>query len=159
MLLLTPGIQEGLLFDSHGHVIGMNTLGGISGIGFAIPANAIRRTVDQLIHYGKIEDVGIGIHRFNDKVAQELGIQGVIIAEVTADSSAEKAGLKGSSFDAKGKIVVGDVIVAINDEPVNNYEDMYTVLDKIGGDKKIQLTVMRAGQKQKFEVTTVDFAK
>jgi S1-C subfamily serine protease len=161
---INPGNSGGPLFDSAGQLIGMNTLifsntGTSSGLGFALPVNDIKRIVTQLIKTGKVSQAGIGIERLSDQIASELGVQGVIVGRVASDSPAAKAGLKGASISVEGTIHLGDIIVALNGEPVKNYDDLYTLLDKVGVDQEITLSLLRDNKTVTITLKTVDLSR
>lgn len=145
---INPGNSGGPLLDSRGRLIGMNTLilRNSTGIGFAVPSNTIKRIVSQIIEFGQAVQAGIGISIFEDRINRSVGAQGVIIREVYSRSPAEEAGLRGTSMDDEGKLVIGDIIVSIDGNPIRNYDDMYNAFDakKIGGE--ITLTYMRDGE-------------
>jgi S1-C subfamily serine protease len=136
---INPGNSGGPLLDSHGRVIGVNTAiispsGAYAGIGFAVPINAVKSIVPQLIEHGKIIRPGLGVTILPDNVAARLGVEGVIISEVAEGSEAERAGLRGLQQDYNGDLVLGDVIIGINDEEVENIDDLAAALEdfKIG---------------------------
>src|SRR5690606_8424298 len=108
----------GPLIDSGGRLIGMNTMiysksGASAGIGFAVPVNLIRRIVPQIIATGRVESAGMGITIFSDETSRYLGIEGVLIRAVMPDSSAAKAGLRGTRDGGDGRIELGDVIIGV----------------------------------------------
>ncbi|MDQ2994444.1 MAG: trypsin-like peptidase domain-containing protein [Pseudomonadota bacterium] len=158
---VNPGNSGGPLLDSQGRLIGMNTLifsrsGTSAGIGFAVPANDIKRVVDQIIQYGKVKQAAIGVQIFSDDIANYLGAKGVIVSAVVANSPAAKAGLRGTLRDENGKIRLGDVIVKINGHPVSTYEDLYQILDNSGIGEEVQLQYRRDDALHDVKITTVE---
>lgn len=148
---INPGNSGGPLVDSRGYLIGMNTMifsksGSSAGIGFAVPANTIKRIVTQLIKTGHTLQPGLGITFMNDSVAARLGLLGVIILEVQEGGPAADAGLRGTSRLRTGEIELGDRIVAIDGKKVGNYDDLYNALDdhKIGD--VVTITFVRGGR-------------
>ena len=95
---INPGNSGGPLLDSSGRLIGVNTAiyspsGASAGIGFAIPVDEVNRIVPQLIRHGKVVRPGLGVQVAPDHLADELGINGVVIVGVQPGSPAAKAGL------------------------------------------------------------------
>jgi len=152
---INPGNSGGPLLDSNGDLIGMNTMifsrsGASAGIGFAVPASFIERIVPQIIKTGKAEQVGLGINIDpSRRLERSAGIRGVIVLAVTPGSPALKAGLKGITQTSAG-IQLGDVIVGIDDDRVDNYDDLYNALDEHKAGDMVDVTVVREGQKAKL---------
>lgn len=158
---INPGNSGGPLLNSQGQLIGMTTTiysrsGSSAGVGFAVPSNEIKRVVTQLIQYGRVKQAGISIRVFNDQVARYLGIEGVIIANVQNNSSAEAAGLKGTYQDALGYIHLGDIITGVNNDSIKNYNDYTQALDKVTIGDNIKLKIKSQETTREVEVKTVD---
>lgn len=156
---INPGNSGGPLLDSGGQLIGMNTMiysktGSSAGIGFAVPIATVRRVVDQVITKGRVEQVGIGIRVLDEQTAQRIGVRGVAILEVSADSPAAKAGLRGFTRSRAG-LRIGDVITAIDTTPIRSYDDLYNALDSRKPGQEITLTYQREGQSQSLKVPLV----
>lgn len=154
---INPGNSGGPLLDSGGLLIGMNTMifsksGTSAGIGFAVPVATIARVVPQLIKNGKVEQVGLGI---NIDGAQRLerrnGIKGVIVLGVAPGGAAEKAGLRGAKESFRG-VTLGDVIVAIDGKPVNDYDGLYNALDGRHAGERAKVEVLRDGKPVTLDV-------
>ena len=156
---INPGNSGGPLLDSRGRLIGMNTmiLRNSTGIGFAVPSNTIKRIVNQIIQYGQPVQLGIGIEIFEDRITQSIGVEGVVLREVYSDSPAEKAGLKGTSRDQYGRIILGDIIVSIDGDPIRNYDDMYNAFDEKKAGSNVVLVFLRNGEErtETIDVVTV----
>ena len=156
---INPGNSGGPLLDSRGRLIGMNTmiLRNSTGIGFAVPSNTIKRIVNQIIQYGRPVQLGIGIEIFEDRITQSIGVEGVVLREVYSDSPAEKAGLKGTSRDQYGRIILGDIIVSIDGDPIRNYDDMYNAFDEKKAGSNVVLVFLRNGEErtEMIDVVTV----
>ena len=131
---INPGNSGGPLLDSSGRLIGVNTAifspsGAYAGIGFAVPAATVERIVPQLIKYGRVIKPGLGIQAAEQSSQLARAVEGVLIMRVTQGSPADRAGLRGSQWDVYGRIVLGDVIRAINGQDVRSIKDLYRALD------------------------------
>ena len=155
---INPGNSGGPLLDSAGRLIGMNTAiyspsGAYAGIGFAVPVDTVNRIVPQLIAFGKITRPGLGVNIAEDAVARRVGVDGVLLINVARGSAAATAGLRGTRRDYDGNIVLGDVIVAIDGEPVHDNDDLYKLLDKHQPGDRVKLAFTRDNKKQSLEVS------
>lgn len=166
---INPGNSGGPLFDSRGSVIGMNTLiasrnQGNVGLGFAVPVNRIKRVAAQLIQTGRYQRplMGVSIRRIIPQLAQQLNFpttNGLIVAEVTPGGPAEQAGLRGATEgvqlnDGDTYPTNGDIITAINGQPVRTYGDLRNILETEAdvGDT-ITVTFLREGREQQTQLT------
>ncbi|HEY3094226.1 MAG TPA: trypsin-like peptidase domain-containing protein [Nitrososphaera sp.] len=159
---INPGNSGGPLLDIQGNVVGVNTAiksntGDFSGIGFAIPANAVARIVPHLIKEGKYDHPWLGISgaSLTPDLAEKLGLprdfRGVAIASVTPGGPADKAGIAGSS--QKG-VPAGDVITAIDGHAVKRIEDIiFHIEEQASVGDKVTITVHRDGQSQDLTAT------
>jgi S1-C subfamily serine protease len=156
---INPGNSGGPLLDSAGRLIGMNTAilspsGAFAGIGFAIPVDEINRIVPELIQHGKVVRPRMGVRLAPDELAKQAGVDhGALIMKVVPDSGAAKAGLQGTRREDSGKIVLGDVIVALDGNPIESSEDLYSALQKHKAGDIITLTIIRDGKRQDVKVT------
>jgi S1-C subfamily serine protease len=155
---INPGNSGGPLLDGGGRLIGINTMivsesGGFSGIGFAVPVDTINEIVPQLIQVGKITRAGIGISLLSDSVAGRWGISGAIIAEVVPGGPGDRAGLRGVSEAKTGRTQWGDVIVALDGQPVHTVGDLHRLLDRHRAGEQVRLEVIRNGQSREVPVT------
>jgi S1-C subfamily serine protease len=145
---INPGNSGGPLLDSLGRLIGMNTAiysktGSSAGVGFAVHINTILRIVPQIIKTGRAEQVGLGIRIDPEqRFERRAGVRGVVVISVEPGTPAAKAGLTGITQGADG-ISLGDVIVGIDKDKVDDYDDLYNALDKHGVGETIQVRVMR----------------
>ena len=131
---VNPGNSGGPMANALGQVIGMNTFiftGGESsqgsiGLGFAIPINRVKKIVDQLIHYGKVDRqfrTGLEVETLTARVARYLGLRnvaGVIITKVESNSPAKNAGLEEY-----------DIMTEINSESITSTKDVWQVLNTL----------------------------
>src|SRR5256885_4459817 len=149
---INPGNSGGPLVNAHGQVIGINTFlisqtGSFSGMGFAIPTQIVKPTVDALIRDGKVEHgyMGIGISDVTPDEAKFFNVKtaiGAVVSQVEPDSPASKAGLK-----------TGDVITELNGKTINDAGELQLEVGQKQPGTKVDLTVMRDGKSMQFPVT------
>ena len=141
---INHGNSGGPLFDARGRVIGINaqirssgTASGFEGVGFAVPIDSAKRSLQQLRSSGKVEYayVGITTENLTPAIARKYGYaarQGALIDVVNPGSAADKAGLRGSDRDViyQGLDIKlgGDAIVAIDGIPVSQAEDVVRIV-------------------------------
>jgi S1-C subfamily serine protease len=161
---INPGNSGGPLLDSKGRLIGLNTAifsssGSSAGVGFAVPASDIARLVPQIIKNGRVILSGIGIQWVGPVVSKNLGVaKGILVGTVIPHTPAAVAGLRGTYRDNWGHWHLGDIIVALNDHPIKNYDALYYFLANIDVGAGIKVTVLRQGQKLNFRMKTIDIA-
>ncbi len=149
---INPGNSGGPLLDSAGRLVGVNTQiaspsGASAGIGFAIPVDEVNRVVPRLIRDGRITRPALGVAAASNQIQQALRLpDGVALVQVNPNGPAGKAGLQPFGRARDGSIIAGDVITAINGEPVASLDDMLTALEKRQPGDTVQLTVWRAGK-------------
>lgn len=134
---INMGNSGGPLLDSSGGLIGMNTVifstsGSSAGLGFAVPSDTIKVIVPQLIQHGKLIRPGLGIGIVPDSMKKRIfgSEKGIIVSYVDDKGSAGKAGLKGMTQDQFGRTYLGDIILSVDGQDVNNLDDIYQVLEK-----------------------------
>jgi len=142
---INPGNSGGPLVNSIGQVIGINTFiftetGGSLGVGFAIPIDTAKRMMEEIITYGEVRPFWTGIHiqALTPAIAQSLGYDstdGVLISQLDQASPARRAGLQ-----------VGDIVVAFNDQPVGDENDLIAEFYGAHVGDRITLKVWRQGQ-------------
>lgn len=157
---INPGNSGGPLLDSSGRLIGVNTAiyspsGGSSGIGFAVPVDTVSELVPQLITHGKPVRPGIGVDLVADRLATRLRVRGVIVRSVVPGGPAARAGILGLQQSRRGKVRLGDVIVAVGDESVKNLEDLILAFEEIGVGGVAQLTLERDGRQRDVELQLI----
>ena len=163
---INPGNSGGPLLDGRGRLIGVNTMiyspsGGNIGIGFAIPVDTVRRVVNQIIQYGKVVRPTIGINVVDDRIVRylenQLGrpLDGCLVAQVIPNSPASVVGLEATSQSRFGSLVLGDLIVAVNGEPVRQSEDLIAAIEEKRERDVIDLTVMKECDPSKMRVVSV----
>jgi len=144
---INPGNSGGPLLDSAGRLIGVNTAiyspsGASSGIGFAVPVGEVNRVVPQIIAKGKLIRPGLGIALANRRLTEELGLEGVMVLQVQPGSTAEKAGLRGTTQVREG-LVLGDIILAVDGKPVKDYDTLRDELERHEVGQSVTLTLLR----------------
>lgn len=149
---INPGNSGGPLLDSAGRLIGVNTAifspsGAYAGIGFAVPVSEINRVIPQLIQHGKIVRPGIGASLADKRVAQRLGIDGILVLNVEDGGPAHRAGLQ-PTRQIRGEIYLGDIIVKIAGEKVRTYDDVRSVLERFKVGDEVELTIIRDSRYQ-----------
>ncbi len=146
---INPGNSGGPLVDLRGRIVGINTMivGRGTGIGFAVPADFAKSVAAQIIDHGSVERAWIGV-AFQDvtpDLAEQLRLpsaDGALVSEVTSGSPAERAGIQ-----------PGDVIVALDGQPIRQGRDLLRkVLQRRVGEK-VRLTVIRDGGRKQIELT------
>jgi S1-C subfamily serine protease len=157
---INPGNSGGPLLDSTGHLIGMNTAiyspsGTSAGIGFAVPVDTVKRLVPQILRWGRAIQPGIGIVPLSDQWAQQIGIQGVAVQEVTAGSPADKAGIIGLQEGRRRRLRLGDVIVFVNGQRVRTVDDLMYAFEAAGVGSDATLTLTRDGKERTLRVPVI----
>ncbi len=162
---INTGNSGGPLLDSSGRVIGVNTQiaspsGASAGVGFAVPVNTVSRVVPEIIETGAYVPPRLGIRldgrgylsRF---VLGRLRTAGVLVAGVERGSGAAEAGLRGTELSRNGRQVtqVGDVIQAIDGEPVTSQGELRAVLDRYQPGDDVTVTILRDGDILEVVVT------
>jgi serine protease Do len=155
---INPGNSGGPLVNAHGELIGINTFlisdtGNFSGAGFAIPTQTVHPVVESLIKNGVVHHgyLGVGLNDVtpeNAKFFNLTGNTGALIASVTPDSPASRAGLK-----------EGDVVTAVNGQAVENGGDLQVIVSEDAPGSKIQLDVVRNGHAEKLDLTVGEYHK
>uniref|UniRef100_A0A1D1ZZT2 PDZ domain-containing protein n=1 Tax=Auxenochlorella protothecoides TaxID=3075 RepID=A0A1D1ZZT2_AUXPR len=150
---INPGNSGGPLLDSKGRLIGINTAiadptgkGASSGIGFAIPIDACRGLVDQILTYGRVVRPMLGITLAPPQALRQLGLSGVLVLDVPPGGPADAAGVKGTMRDGFGRVVLGDVIVGVNGRKVANEGDLFDALDSCKVGDEVRLDILSGGR-------------
>ena len=149
---INPGNSGGPLFSTGGEVIGMNTAifspsGGNVGIGFAVPSKMVQHVVAQLRETGRVERgwLGVSVQMIDPELSQAIQLpndtQGALVAGVEPDSPAAKAGLQ-----------PGDVITAINGQPVRTPGQVASTVAEFQPGRSVTLSVLRDGRSREQAV-------
>jgi S1-C subfamily serine protease len=163
---INPGNSGGPLLDAHGRVIGVNAQiksesGGGEGVGFAIPVDAVARSLRELRDDGTVDYGYLGVTTLSlwPQLAERLDIEarnGGLVQRVEADSPAEEAGLRPGDeeieFQATPVRPGGDLIVAVNGRRLTRRADLADVISAMHAGDTVELDVLRDGERQKIEV-------
>ncbi|RMF69162.1 MAG: PDZ domain-containing protein, partial [Calditrichaeota bacterium] len=149
---INPGNSGGALVNLEGKLVGINTAiatqsGGFQGIGFAVPINMAKAVMDALIKHGKVVRGWLGVHiqDVDETMAQAMnlpGAGGALVANVTKDGPAAKAGLQ-----------TGDVIVTLDGRKVKNTTELRNEIASRAPGSKVELGIIRNGRKERVTVT------
>jgi 2-alkenal reductase len=166
---INPGNSGGPLLNMQGEVVGINSairtegfMASNSGIGFAVSSNTVRRVAPQLIQTGSVAYPYMGISVDRNFSLAELAAEvdmpvehGVLVDTVLPDEPADRAGLRGSTREVTVRGVPvrigGDIIVAIDDVPVRDFDEMIIYLTnetEVG--QKVTLTIVRGSKETKI---------
>ena len=165
---INPGNSGGPLLNSQGRVVGVNTAietqtGTFSGVGFAIPVSAVKRVAPDIIEEGNVDYSWIGVtgRTVDVEIAERMDLEearGFLIVDVVEDGPADRAGFRAGNESAviRGAPINlgGDVLVAINDEQIDNYGELTNVLmGKTNPGETVNVTVIRDGEEEQLELT------
>jgi Do/DeqQ family serine protease len=149
---INPGNSGGPLVNLRGEVIGINTaiVAAGQGIGFAIPANMVKRVTGQLVDRGKVMRgwLGVSVQPLSKELAQSLGVpdaRGAAVSRIYPDSPAAKAGL-----------LANDVIVSFDGTPVEDYHHLQRLSADADVGKTVKLEVIRRKERKTFELTIAE---
>ncbi len=149
---INPGNSGGPLVNLKGQVVGINTaiVAAGQGIGFAIPINMVKRVVDQLVDKGKVVRgwIGVALQPLSLELAQGLGLSGTngaVVGSTITGSPAAAAGLQ-----------QGDVILAYDKVPVEDYRHVQRLVAETRVGKTVTLEVLRRKQKIDVPVTIAE---
>ena len=151
---INPGNSGGPLFNLRGEVVGINTaiIQGGQGIGFATPIQMAKSVLGQLKEKGKVTRgwLGVYIQKLTPEMAESLkvpGGKGALVADVTKDGPAEKAG-----------ILSGDVIVRFDGREVEDPHELPQIVASTSPGKQVQVTVVRDGKRIDISVKIAEMA-
>ncbi len=146
-LVMYPGFSGGPLVGADGTLVGLNTSALARGVSLALPTMTLARVADTLLAHGRVRRgfLGVSTQRVHlpDALRAELGQKrGLLVIEVEKDSPAEKGGL-----------TLGDTIVALANEVVQNHDDLLALLsgDRVG--TAVPAKIVRGGQVQTIDIT------
>ena len=157
---INPGNSGGPLLNSNGQLVGVNTAiysptGASAGIGFAIPVNAVKVIIPQLIEHGKLIRPVLGIEPLTDYWTRRLRVKGVAILSVREGLPAANAGMVGVREDRRGKIHLGDVIIAINGQNVINEDSLLNQLEHFSPGDTVKITTLKDEKIHNYNVQLI----
>ena len=166
---VNPGNSGGVLVNTSGEVIGVtsaiqSTTNANAGIAFAIPAHIVDRIVPVLIKDSRYKHPSLGLSgiTLTANYATEMGLDanthGVLITDITPGGAADLAGLRETTQQYtrynRGVIIFGDVITAIDGNPVRTYEDLISyIFNKTEVGQRVELTILRDGKEMTVTAT------
>ncbi len=150
---IAPGSSGGPLFSLSGELVGINTAiysptaesTGSTGIAFAIPSNMAMRVASELLETGRVSQASIGVSSVDRPPSPEEPRPGAELTGLISGGPAEKAGLQ-----------VGDVVEAVNDDPVISARDLRAVILAQGTGAEVSLRVRRQDEQVTVVLSTVD---
>jgi Do/DeqQ family serine protease len=152
---INPGNSGGALVSLRGELIGINTAilsrsGGNIGIGFAIPVNMARSVMDQLIRYGSVKrgQLGVSMYTVTPDIAHSLGLPsvvGALVSQVVEGSPADHAGIR-----------TGDVITAVNGQPVKSNSELRNTIGLLRVGDKVDIGLLRDGKPLRVTAVIAD---
>jgi S1-C subfamily serine protease len=150
---INPGNSGGPLLDSAGRLIGVNTAiyspsGASAGVGFAVPVDTVNRVVPELIAHGRYSPPSLGVEAddmLSRAVARELGVEGVAVLRGDAP-------FRGARLGARNLVVPGDVILAVEDKPVESSAQLAAILDDYRVGDEVRIEVWREGRRVQLRV-------
>ena len=157
---INPGNSGGPLLNMRGEVIGINTAiasstGQYEGIGFALPMNTAAMVYNEIIKNGKVTRGGIGVRFTPSDSAQGRALlksggvsEGVFVQTVAPGGPADAAGVKD-----------GDIIVAVNGKPIQNGNQLLSVVTATPVGSTVDVTVVREGKHMPFKIKVADLAQ
>jgi S1-C subfamily serine protease len=164
---INPGNSGGPLLDAEGHVIGINAQiksqsGGGEGVGFAIPVDAVRRSLRELRHDGKVDYGYLGVESLTvwPQLAERLGLDvktGALVQKVVDGSPAADAGIQPGddeiTFQGQDQIATGgDLIVGVNGREFTREHDLADEISDHSAGDQVRLSVIRDGKRRTIEV-------
>jgi len=164
---INPGNSGGPLLNSHGQVIGINSMiftGGVeqsAGIGFAIPINTAKSVLDDLVHLGHARYPTLGVRTLpiGPDLAGQMGLAadyGLLIVQVVAGSAADHAGLRAGTERAYlGNMPImigGDLLVAIDGQAIEDQQELSHVMQNHRAGDTVTVTIFRGKRKMDLKI-------
>lgn len=150
--VVNRGNSGGALVNTEGELVGINAAiasntGSYTGYSFAIPVNIVKKVIEDIRNYGEIQRayLGISFQEIDSKFADEKKlseVKGIYVQEVLEDGAASKAGIK-----------PGDVIVSVNNTPINSKAALLELIGIQRPGDKVKVMVMRDSKLREYEVT------
>lgn len=148
---INPGNSGGALINLRGELVGINTAiftpsGGNVGIGFAIPVSTASHVMRQLVEYGEVRrgSFGIEVQDLDEELREALGVdarRGAVVTRMSEESALAEAGLR-----------AGDVIVAVDDRPVEGAQDLRNIESLLAVGSRVEVAYLREGERETVRV-------
>ncbi len=147
---LNPGNSGGPLVDSRGRVVGINTaiIAMAQGLGFAVPANTARWVIGELLSHGRVRRLHLGITAALVPLPRRL----IVDLDLLNDRAIEVVDVEPGGPAAEAGVRPGDLIVAVGGRLLNSIDDLHRLLSGSGADRRLALSVVRAGQELELHV-------
>lgn len=153
---VNPGNSGGALVDLNGNLLGINTAiasptGTYAGYAFAVPSNIVRKVVEDLVEYGKVQRAFLGVKNYinlDSETAKQLDLnkaEGVVLLELNDNGGAAKAGVKAR-----------DVVIAVDGNPVKTSAKMLEMIARKRPGEDVRISVLRDGIRKEFTVILTD---
>lgn len=154
---INPGNSGGPLLNSSGELIGVNTAiyspsGASVGIGFAIPVNTVKKIVPHLIQNGRLVRPALGIEVAPAHWAAQYQVKGVPVLRATPGQPAQRAGMQGMYRNRWGATVLGDVIIGLGGDVVENQDDLLSALENYKPGDTVMVDAVRDGEIKQYRV-------
>jgi S1-C subfamily serine protease len=163
---INPGNSGGPMLDADGRVIGISQQiqtgsGASDGVGFGVPVNTIKSSVQQLREDGEASYayIGVSTQPLYPQLAERLGVdapRGAIIAEVVEGGPAEEAGIRGGdeeiTFQGGRYTTGGDIVISADGEAVNRSEDLGRIIGSLLPGETVTLEIIRDGKRTEIEI-------
>lgn len=158
---INPGNSGGPLLDSAGRLIGVNTAifsesGGSHGIGFAIPVDVVNIIVPDIIQDGEVSRPWLGVIVRGNLVIGNQRLPGVMVEQVYPNGPADRAGILALRRGEEFEILLGDLIVAIDDDEVKSVRDLLALVSEHTIGETIEVSIIRGGRPLKIEAQLED---
>lgn len=149
---INPGNSGGALINLNGELVGVNTAilapsGGNVGIGFAIPSNMAKASMEQILEHGEVRrgQLGVFIQDLSPQLAEAFGLdkhqEGVLIAKVQKDSAAEKSGIQ-----------EGDIVTEVNGKKIRRAAELRNEVGMRRIGEKLKIALLRNGHEKTVKV-------
>jgi len=175
---INPGNSGGPLLNSHGEIIGVNTMiyspsGGSVGVGFAVPVNTAKRIVPDLIKFGMVKRGWIdaeyvqlfpALIEYMKENGSALPVEkGLLISTAKKGGNADRAGIRGGTTPVRYYQSVfnvgGDVLVSVDDMTISSLADLYSALEDNKPDDKVKIEYYRGSKKLSASIVLSDRAE
>ena len=172
---INPGNSGGPLLNSQGQMIGINTAifspssnGGSIGIGFAIPADTVKRITADLLTTGYVRHPWVGVGSTVNLadfpgLARALRLstdRGLMIVDTYKNSPASRAGLRGATDQVRmGRRILpvgGDILLEFQGKPINSVQELATEIDRYKAGEKVTVTILRNNQRMDVPITLAE---